>query len=127
VREVDAVGRRVCGRAPVAAERVAGVAGAYLAPPRLCARRVALVAVVVRGEAGGYRERDAAARGLVARRAALFGVRAAAHVLRVVEAHAEVSQAGEGFERRVVRLDARVAVHAQRALRGRELRDVAVN
>jgi hypothetical protein len=44
----------------------------------------------------------------------------------VVEAHIEAGQAGEFFERRICRLDARVAVHTERAARGRELLDMTV-
>src|ERR671933_1756987 len=65
VAEVDAVGRRGGGDAPVAAELVAGAAGADVAPPGLRVRRVAPVAVVVRRDARRDRERDAATRGLV--------------------------------------------------------------
>ena len=126
VAEADVVGARPRRGARVAALRVAEAARRDAAPSGLRAGRVTLVAVRVRGGASGNAERDAATRRKVARGTTLLRLRAAAHVSRVVEAHAEVRQAGEGFERRVVRLDVRVAVEAERTLRSRELRDVTV-
>lgn len=106
-----------------------GIARAYVAPRRrLAVRRVATVALIVRGQSGGNRQRHAAIDGgRMTGRATLRGACLSAHVLRVIELHikAILESLRKSFDGSSWPIDIRVANHAHGNLRRDELRQMA--
>ena len=129
VAETGAKGATPRRGARVWRNRVTGIARAYVASGRrLAVRRVATVALIVRGQSGGNGERNAAIDGRrMTGHATLRGACLPAHVLRVIKLHikAILESLRKSFDGSRWPIDIRVANHAHGNLRRDELRKMA--